>query len=348
MKSRWHQPRALTDQDQRDQEFPNRKYFCYVLKTDRGHYVGHTYSVRARFAQHRRGESESTRGTNPELVWQSGPMSSRQDAARFEAALKSWRDQGSPKFEETTGQFPKPWKRRPIAAGQSPKPDDDPSLAVRSEPSQAPVSDSKPAPVRPEPSQGQLARGIKVKSRWHQPEALADQDQRDQEFPNRKYFCYVLKTDRGHYVGHTWSVRVRVAQHRRGDSASTRGTNPKLVWQSVPMSSRQDAARFEAALKSWRDQGSPKFEETTGQSPEPWNRRPIAAGQSPKPDDDPPLAVRPEPPHRKKRAPVSAPLSAPVRPAPSHRKKRARRGKKLVWVFVGFLLLLLLLAFTPG
>ncbi len=84
------------------------------------------------------------------------------------------------------------------------------------------------------------------KTSWHEPERLQGQASRDAEHPNRKYFVYVLKTDSGHYVGHTYSVKNRVAQHRRGDVESTRGTNPKLAWNSRAYATRSEAADFEA------------------------------------------------------------------------------------------------------
>ena len=123
------------------------------------------------------------------------------------------------------------------------------------------------------------------RSTWREPERLAGQTLRDARFKNRKYFVYVLATDAGHYVGHSYSVRNRVAQHRRGDVRSTQGTNPELVWKSRPYAARQEAADFEAALKSLRDQRHPKFEDITDQRPQPWvfNRtahRQVKAGPS--------------------------------------------------------------------
>ena len=101
-------------------------------------------------------------------------------------------------------------------------------------------------------------------STYHHPEDLGpDQDQRDIAIPGRRFFVYVLDTDSGHYVGHTARLNARMREHRGGEVASTAGTNPMLAWQSGPMARRGDAARFEAALKSWLDSGSSMFEETT-------------------------------------------------------------------------------------
>ena len=101
-------------------------------------------------------------------------------------------------------------------------------------------------------------------STYYHPEDLGpDQDQRDIAIPGRRFFVYVLDTDSGHYVGHTARLNARMREHRGGEVASTAGTNPMLAWQSGPMARRGDAARFEAALKSWLDSGSSMFEETT-------------------------------------------------------------------------------------
>jgi len=93
----------------------------YVLDTDFGHYVGHTAHVARRFREHQDGETESTAGSNPELAWTSGSLPTRADAARFEAALKSLRDQRARRFEEITGLEPLPFESSSYArAGGSP------------------------------------------------------------------------------------------------------------------------------------------------------------------------------------------------------------------------------------
>ena len=101
---RYYEPEDLgSEQDRRDAAVPNRRFYVYVLDTDYGHYVGHTAHVGRRFREHQDGETESTAGSNPELAWTSGPLRTRADAARFEAALKSLRDQRARRFEEITG-----------------------------------------------------------------------------------------------------------------------------------------------------------------------------------------------------------------------------------------------------
>ena len=119
-------------------------------------------------------------------------------------------------------------------------------------------------------------------SNWHEPEYLEGQDERDRELGRDAFWVYVLNTDYGHYVGHTADVSARVKRHQAGMVPSTADGNPVLMWRSRPMSSRESAARFEAAMKSWRDQESPRFRETTGFDPEPFEElidyRPPAGG----------------------------------------------------------------------
>ena len=112
---------------------------------------------------------------------------------------------------------------------------------------------------------------------WREPERLAGQAARDRELGRRAFYVYVLVTDYGYYVGHTWNVGNRVRQHQRGEVESTAGGNPELVWTSRAYPTRDDAAGFEAALKSLRDQRSYRFQEITGL--EPWAmRRPVRSG----------------------------------------------------------------------
>ena len=115
---RYYEPENLgREQSLRDAAYPNRRFYVYVLKTDRGHYVGHTAHVGARLRQHQGDQVESTAGSNPSLVWTSGPRATRRDAATFEAAMKSLRDQHSPRFAEITGVTPTPWRHRRCGAG---------------------------------------------------------------------------------------------------------------------------------------------------------------------------------------------------------------------------------------
>ena len=114
---RYYEPEDLgSEQDRRDAAIPNRRYYVYVLDTDYGHYVGHTAHVGRRFREHRDGETPSTAGSDPELAWTSGPLQTRADAARFEAAMKALRDKRARRFEEITGLEPVPFAHLPASA----------------------------------------------------------------------------------------------------------------------------------------------------------------------------------------------------------------------------------------
>ena len=107
-------------------------------------------------------------------------------------------------------------------------------------------------------------------STYYEPEDLGpEQDERDASMPGRKYFVYVLETDFGHYVGHTARLHQRINEHLRGDP-TTMNSNPRPAWNSGPFTTRRAAQRFEAALKSWRDQRSQTFKDRTGLEPEPF------------------------------------------------------------------------------
>ena len=115
--SHWHDPEHLAGQEARDAELGRTEFYVYVLGTRYGHYVGHTANVGARLGPHWSGEVESTAGGEPELLWRSRPFRSRRDAARFEAAMKSLRDQQAERFQEITGLVPIPfddgWSEEP-------------------------------------------------------------------------------------------------------------------------------------------------------------------------------------------------------------------------------------------
>ena len=107
------------------------------------------------------------------------------------------------------------------------------------------------------------------RSKWREPEHLSGQAKRDAKLGRNKFYVYLLDTDYGHYVGHTANVRSRVKAHTDNKVKSTAGGDPKLLWNSSPFSTREDAAGFEAALKSLRDQSSERFQEYTGHAPVP-------------------------------------------------------------------------------
>lgn len=119
---------------------------------------------------------------------------------------------------------------------------------------------------------------------YYDPEDLGgEQDRRDAAVAGRRFYVYVLETDRGHYVGHSARVRARAREHADGRSASTAGTNPELAWTSWPLETRAEAAQFEAAMKALRDRRAERFREITGLAPEPFaypsRRRRAASGR---------------------------------------------------------------------
>ncbi len=107
---------------------------------------------------------------------------------------------------------------------------------------------------------------------WHDPERIEGLAARDAALGRSAFYVYVLETHYGHYVGHTAHVRGRLRAHREGEVPSTAHGDPKLIWQSGPLSTRTEAAQFEAALKSLRDQSEERFCEITGVEPIPFER----------------------------------------------------------------------------
>jgi predicted GIY-YIG superfamily endonuclease len=66
------------------------------------------------------------------------------------------------------------------------------------------------------------------------------------------FFVYILesKIANFHYVGLTRKLRVRISEHKLGESPATKFCRPlKLVWYCV-FASKYTAARFEKYLKS--------------------------------------------------------------------------------------------------
>ncbi len=105
------------------------------------------------------------------------------------------------------------------------------------------------------------------RANWHDPEQLSGLEKRDAQLGRSAFYVYVLDTAYGHYVGHSANVRSRIQAHEAGEVFSTAGGDPKIVWQSAPLPTRAEAARFEAALKSWRDNGKDAFKACTGFEP---------------------------------------------------------------------------------
>ena len=105
---------------------------------------------------------------------------------------------------------------------------------------------------------------------WHDPERLQGQAERDAQLGRSEFYVYVLDTDFGDYVGHSWHVGNRLKQHQAGQVKSTAGGSPTLLWVSRPFTTREDAARFEASLKSLRDQRADRYREIVGHDAEPF------------------------------------------------------------------------------
>lgn len=64
-----------------------------------------------------------------------------------------------------------------------------------------------------------------------------------------EFYAYILKLDGGKfYAGHTREIRERMMEHRDGQTKSTAGKNPKLVWFTT-VSTRDLAKTIEAELK---------------------------------------------------------------------------------------------------
>ena len=64
-----------------------------------------------------------------------------------------------------------------------------------------------------------------------------------------EFYVYILKLEGGEfYAGQTRELRERMMEHRDGDTRSTAGKNPKLVWFGI-VSSREEATRIESKLK---------------------------------------------------------------------------------------------------
>ncbi|MYC32590.1 MAG: hypothetical protein F4X64_05375 [Chloroflexi bacterium] len=106
-------------------------------------------------------------------------------------------------------------------------------------------------------------------------------EKRDAELGRTAFYVYVLDTDYGLYVGHTANVGARVGAHVADAVESTAGGQAELLWTSYPFRTRRESARFEAALKSLRDQRSERFTEITGLEPIPFEPVPNDASRTP-------------------------------------------------------------------
>jgi putative endonuclease len=83
----------------------------------------------------------------------------------------------------------------------------------------------------------------------------------------RMAFVYILQSEKNgrFYVGSTSSLQLRLADHQRGQTPSTRGRGPwHLVYQEQ-FASQSDARRREREIKSWKSHRS--IEELISQKP---------------------------------------------------------------------------------
>ena len=109
---------------------------------------------------------------------------------------------------------------------------------------------------------------------WHLTEDIPDQAIHDWKLGRNSFYVYVLKTDWGHYVGHTADLPARLDAHKSNKVASTAGRYPEHLWTSDSFPTRNDAADFEAQLKNWRDHSPEQFFRTTGYTPVPFGYPP--------------------------------------------------------------------------
>ena len=99
---------------------------------------------------------------------------------------------------------------------------------------------------------------------WHDPEVLPDAHEMDAELGRNEFYVYVLRTDFGHYVGHTCDVTRRINEHQNGGVQSTAGSNPELVWTSKKLSTRDQAIGLEARLKKYQEWYPERYQREVG------------------------------------------------------------------------------------
>lgn len=182
-------------------------------------------------------------------------------------------------------------------------------------------------------------------------EILPGQAERDAAMGRNAFYVYVLRTDGGHYIGHTWHVGRRVHQHKSGEVPSTIGLHPRLDWVSKAMTTRADAIDYEAVLKRLNQNGHARFTELTGLRAMPWityktpvvNERPeIVGGMVPYVDDG--NAADRLPYHDAARQIEQVPIAPEIRVAVEAGQERQRRRgfgawwwERGLWVSLGFL-----------
>ncbi len=122
----------------------------------------------------------------------------------------------------------------------SPKSDKPLRRAPKSEEAQA---EGSPAPAGRKPRKTSGKYKKEYSRKWKSGDAEATE-----------FFVYILKLDGNiFYAGQTRELRERLMEHRDGDTSSTAGRNPKLVW-FTKVSSRDEATTIESDLKRLCDQ----------------------------------------------------------------------------------------------
>lgn len=87
--------------------------------------------------------------------------------------------------------------------------------------------------------------------KWYRKEYSPAWEKRDTSAS--EFFVYILKLDGGRfYAGQTRELRERLSEHRDGNTKSTAGKNPKLVWFAT-LPSRDAATSAEVELKKLID-----------------------------------------------------------------------------------------------
>ena len=109
------------------------------------------------------------------------------------------------------------------------------------------------------------------RSNWHDPERLENLEERDAELGRSEFYVYVSGYRLWSLCGTYGECAGQAGRScRQSGGIHRRRREPELLWTSYPFRTRREAARFEAALKSLRDQRSERFQEITGLEPEPF------------------------------------------------------------------------------
>ena len=102
----------------------------------------------------------------------------------------------------------------------------------------------------------------------YEPEFTEGQDEADKKKKRDAFYCYVLATKHGHYIGHTGRLDQRLREHFENGGVS--GNYAKLIWLSRRYYTRESATKIEAQMKTYRQDRLPVCKEITGYTPKPW------------------------------------------------------------------------------